>query len=311
MGKPTLRHVKGRATYLTYRGLSGALQMVPSPAAPVIATVAGRVMSELWRSKRPLLRRNLRRVLGPGVSDAELERMVVEAFDSYARYWVEASRCALASDEDFWAAWSVEGREHLAAAMDAGNGVIVALPHVGNWEYGGRWLGLEGWPMTTVAEVLEPPELFGWFVEQRSKLGLEILGLGQGTSATLAKVLRQGRLVGLLADRDLNGTGVEVEFFGEVTTLPAGPATLALRTGATLMTSAIYDRPHGTHHAVINPPIDCTRHGRLRDDIQRVTRAIAAELEVLIGAAPEQWHIFQPNWPSDREPRLRPGASEP
>ncbi len=296
-----MRISKGQVTYLTYRGLAAALQGLPSPSAPLAAAAAGRMMSEVWRSKRPLLRSNLRRVLGPDVGEAELERMVLRAFDSYARYWIEAARLPAMSDREFERRWSAEGGENIAEAMAAGRGVILALPHLGNWEYGGRWLASKGWPMTTVAEVLEPPELFAWFVEQRAKLGLNIIGLGEGTTATLSRVLREGKLIGLLADRDLTGNGVEVEFFGETTTLPGGPATLALRTGAALMPCAVFELGGGRHCGVINRPIDCTRQGRLREDVERLTRRLAAELEVLIRRAPEQWHMFQPNWPSDRD----------
>jgi KDO2-lipid IV(A) lauroyltransferase len=104
-----------------------------------------------------------------------------------------------------------------------------------------------------------------------------------------------------LADRDLAGNGIEVELFGEKTTLPAGPALIALRSGAPLMTCAIYQRPRGRYHAVLTPPLDLTRTGRMRQDVQRLTEDLAASLEDLIRQAPEQWHLFQPNWPSDRE----------
>ena len=103
----------------------------------------------------------------------------------------------------------------------------------------------------------------------------------------------------LLCDRDLVGDGIEVEFFGERTTLPAGPATLALRTGAPLLPAAVYFGPQGGHHAKVMPPVAAQREGRLRDDVERVTQDLAHRFEELIRAAPEQWHLLQPNWPSD------------
>ena len=106
-------------------------------------------------------------------------------------------------------------------------------------------------------------------------------------------------MVCLLCDRFLEGASVEVEFFGERTSLPAGPATLALRTGAPLLPTAVYFRGD-SHHAIVRPPIPAEREGKLRDDVQRVTQALAHELERLIRLAPEQWHLLQPNWPSDR-----------
>ena len=117
----------------------------------------------------------------------------------------------------------------------------------------------------------------------------------------MLQALRANRIVCLLSDRDLTGDGVEVEFFGERTTLPGGPATLALRTGATLLPAAVYFRPGRNHHAVVRPPVPAAREGRLREDVARITQLLADEFEALIRAAPEQWHLMQPNWPSDRK----------
>jgi KDO2-lipid IV(A) lauroyltransferase len=103
----------------------------------------------------------------------------------------------------------------------------------------------------------------------------------------------------LLSDRDLAGDGIEVEFFGERTTLPAGPATLAVRTGAPLVPAGVYFRDHGGHFAKIGPPLPVQREGRLRDDVGRITQDLARRFEELIRMAPEQWHLMQPNWPSD------------
>jgi KDO2-lipid IV(A) lauroyltransferase len=112
----------------------------------------------------------------------------------------------------------------------------------------------------------------------------------------LLATLKQGGVVGLLCDRDIQNNGIEVEFFGETVTMPAGPATMALRTGATLVAAACYSGPGRDHFAVITPPIDATRTGRLRDDVTRVTQSVARELEGLIQRAPEQWHVLQPRF---------------
>ncbi|MFZ2059252.1 MAG: phosphatidylinositol mannoside acyltransferase [Acidimicrobiales bacterium] len=288
------------ARYLTYRGLAALLQVIPRPLAAGLASAAGFTISELWRDKRPLVRANLRRVLGPAVDEATMDRLVTGAFSSYAHYWVESARVVALRSDQIESTFSIEGFERFRVEMARGRGVVIALPHVGSWEYGGRWLAQQGYPMTTVGELLEPPELFDWFTSQRAALGLTVLPPGPDTSVRLLDTLRAGRVVGLLADRDLVGNGVEVEFFGEKTTLPAGPALLALRSGAPLMTCAIYQRPRGLYHAVLQPPLDSTRSGRLRQDLQRLTEEMAGGLEDLIALAPEQWHLFQPNWPSDR-----------
>jgi KDO2-lipid IV(A) lauroyltransferase len=136
---------------------------------------------------------------------------------------------------------------------------------------------------------------------------MEVVGLGPSAGTEALAMLRENRAVCLPSDRHVGGVGVEVEFFGEQTMLPAGPATLALRTGAVLLPIAVYDRPGGCH-GVVRPPIAIERRGRLRDDVARVTQVLAGELEVLISAEPEQWHLLQPNWPSDRAPESAPGA---
>ncbi|MGO9559202.1 MAG: phosphatidylinositol mannoside acyltransferase [Acidimicrobiales bacterium] len=291
---------KGHAAYLAYRSIASIVQAFPHPVASMLATVSGLTMSELSRSRRPIVRANMRRVLGPQASERQIERAVVEAFDSYAHYYVESARLVGMRPKEVLRRFSIEGFEPVQQALDERRGAIMALPHLGSWEIGGRWLTLKGYPMTTVVEPLQPPELFEFFKKQRSSLGLNIVPLGPGATGQLMETLREGRLVGLVADRDLVGNGVEVEFFGERTTLPGGPAVLALRTGAPLFPAAVYQRSGGRYHGLIRPALCVERKGRLRDDVEVITAQLAREFEDLIRAAPTQWHMFQPNWPSDR-----------
>jgi phosphatidylinositol dimannoside acyltransferase len=244
--------------------------------------------------------RHLQRVVGRPISRHEGRVWVRRAYGAYARYWMEGARLATIAPEVVEARMTVvRGWDTFTQAMASGRGVVLALPHVGSWEWGGAWLARHGYPMTTVAEPIEPPELYEWFVRERERMGLTIVPLGAGAGPVLLQALRAGGLVGLLCDRDVAGGGIEVEFFGERTTLPAGPATLALRTGAELMAAAVYSGPGEGHTGEILPPIDTTRTGSLRADVARVTQAVAHDLEKLIRQAPDQWHLFQPNWPSD------------
>jgi KDO2-lipid IV(A) lauroyltransferase len=129
---------------------------------------------------------------------------------------------------------------------------------------------------------------------------MTVIPLGPEAGPAVLKALRNNEVLCLLSDRDITGGGVDVEFFGERTTLPAGPATLALRTGAALLPTAAYFTDRGVgHHGVIGAPMNCDRQGKLREDVQRITQNLAYELEKLIQRAPEQWHLLQPNWPSD------------
>ncbi|HVA04862.1 MAG TPA: phosphatidylinositol mannoside acyltransferase [Acidimicrobiales bacterium] len=289
--------------YFMYRALGTAMQKLPEVVAAAAASVVASVLSVFSAKARAMYGRHLRRVLGPDLSDAELRATTRRAFLNYGRYWFEGARLPALGRDVIEDRFMVEsGWEHLVSGMEAGNGVIMALPHIGSWEWGGAWLALQGYPMTSVAEPLKPPAMYDWFVSQREAMGLSIVPLGADASRVLLRTLRAGKLVGLLCDRDIVGNGIDVEFFGERTTMPAGPAMLALRTGALVLPTAVYSGPGLLHSAVIMAPVDAQRRGGLRQDVARVTQLIADDLELLIRRAPEQWHLFQPNWPSDAAP---------
>ena len=272
---------------------------LPEPVALAVGDTAARLSSRVTPERRRLAARNLCRV-DPDLRGWRLHRSVSRLFESYGRYWVESFRLPGTSLADIDAGFTAEGLEHIAAAREKGAGAIMALPHLGGWEWAGFWLTrVQGIPVTAVVEQLEPPDLFEWFVELRRSIGMEVVPLGPEAGKATIRALRNNDLLALLCDRDLVGDGIEVEFFGERTTLPGGPAVLALRTGAPLLPTAIYFRG-SKRHGVVCPPLDTTRHGTLREDISRITQDVANALEDLIREAPEQWHLLQPNWPSDR-----------
>jgi KDO2-lipid IV(A) lauroyltransferase len=243
-------------------------------------------------------------VCGPALGEPELRRLVDAAFASYARYWAESLRLPSLSGEQIDAGMSMRGFEHLYRALSLGRGAILALPHLGGWEWGGAFLAESGMPASVVVEPLEPPEVFEWFARFRRRLGMEVIPVGTGAAAACLRALSDNRVLCLLADRTVGSTpGVEVEFFGEATRLPAGPATLALRSGAALLPAAVYfGRRADDHLALVRPPIPVERSSRFRADILRITQAVAVELEGLVRRAPTQWHLMQPNWPSDTGP---------
>lgn len=300
---------RATATYLAYRAMGAALQALPEAVAETAASAVGALLAHRPGGPFAVRQRHLERVLAstsPAVAPdpAVVRRWARRSFRAYARYWVEGARLSGTDPQEVHRRMVVErGYEHLQTAMAAGRGVILALPHVGSWEWGGVFLALDGYPMTTVAERVEPPALFDWLVAERREMGLTVVPLGNDSGGVVLRALRRGGLVGLLCDRDLQGNGVEVDFFGETTTLPAGPATLALRTGATLLVAAVYSGPGPFHTGVVSEPLDTSRTGALRKDVARVTQEIAHRFEGVIGRAPAQWHLYQPNWPSDEPGR--------
>lgn len=263
------------------------------------------------------LRRNLARVLGgstqtgsrTGTStstdtdSALVERTLRAGMRSYARYWLETFRLPSMDVTATLARVHTEGAEHVDAAVAAGNGAIFALPHSGNWDIAGLWLVRRGYPFSTVAERLHPESLFDKFVAFRESLGMRVLPLTGGPRppmTVLAERLRAGEVVCLVADRDLSRAGVQVDFFGEPTRMPAGPALLAATTGAQLLPVHLYF--DGVDWGQwIGKPIELGE-GNLKAKVQRGTQALATAFADRIAEHPEDWHMLQRLWLADFEP---------
>jgi KDO2-lipid IV(A) lauroyltransferase len=249
------------------------------------------------------LRKNLARVVGVAPADVP-EDLIRASLASYARYWREAFR--LPSMDHRVLAHKLDeaavGGEHVAAALDAGRGAILALPHSGNWDMAGVWLTNTYGRFATVAERLKPESLYKRFLDYRESLGFEVLPLTGGARPpfeVLAERLRGNGLVCLMSDRDLTKSGVGVDLFGEPTRLPAGPAKLAMATGAALLPVHSYYEPDVTVTA-ISAPLD-TSSG----DVTAVTQTLADQFGANIAAHPADWHMLQPLWLADLSPERR------
>ncbi|MEU2700753.1 MULTISPECIES: phosphatidylinositol mannoside acyltransferase [Micromonospora] len=245
------------------------------------------------------LRANLRRVVGPEMPDAELDVLVRAGLRSYARYWMEAFRLPGLSRTEILAGFRLDGQELLAADVAAGRGAVVALPHAGNWDAAGAWVAATGWPMTTVAERL-PDGVYERFVGFREGLGMEILpnrGGPRPAFDVLVDRLRTGYVVPLLADRDLSARGVEVDFFGGRTRMPAGPALLAIRTGAPLYVASMWYEPDAACASIEGPlPLPDPDSAPLDERVRTVTQRIADGLAAGIARHPQDWHMLQRMW---------------
>ncbi len=297
---------------LGYQVGSAVARSVPLWLGERVATLVGPALARLMPTKAAMVRRHQARALRwnastvaattpSPVDERAVQRATAQAFSSYARYWIESFRLPALSPQTLDRGIDVPAYHHVEEALERGNGVILALPHLGGWEWAGFWMAtVNRLPITVVVEPLDPPELFEWFVRFRERLGMRVVPLGPDAGREVLGALSRNEIVCLLCDRDLSGDGIEVSFGDERTTLPAGPALLALRSGAALLPTAVYFRPGGRHLGTVRPPLDVARHGRLRDDVADVTQRLADELAALIAAEPHQWHLFGPNWPSDR-----------
>ena len=270
---------------------------VGAAAVRVVADVAFRRQGKGVRR----LRANLRRVVGPDRSAAELDALTRQGVRSYGRYWLEVFRLSVLRPAEVAACCRTEGEQHLDAARAAGRGVILALPHSGNWEIAAVWLIATREPFTTVAERLRPESLYERFLAYRQALGMEVLPLTGGDrppSELLAARLRAGGIVCLLGDRDLTRAGVDVTFFGERARMPAGPALLAATTGAALLPVGLWFRDGGWGQR-IHPPVPVPEGGRLRDRVHQAAQALADVFAADIAEHPEDWHMLQRLWVAD------------
>ena len=245
------------------------------------------------------LRHNLRMVVGPELPEAELDELVRAGLRSYARYWMEAFRLPSQSREDFRTDFDLVDAEEFHRVLGEGNGAILALPHMANWDAAAAWAVSHGWKLVTVAERLKPEGLFERFVAYREKLGMEVIPLTGGQRPpldVLAEKATQGYAVALLADRDLSARGIEVQFFGGRTRMPAGPAILALRTGAPLYAAHLWFTRDKSLGGIRRIEVPGPGEGSLDVRVRITTQRLAEAFELGIAAHPQDWHMLQKLW---------------
>jgi len=290
------------------------------------AASAFRAAADLaWRRQGPqvqVLEGNLRRVLGPDATGAELRALSRESMRSYARYWLEAFRLPVTTTEELTRNTVVLSPQFQEAldCLAAGRGVIFALSHMGNWDAAGAWFIAQGMPsFTTVMERLKPESLYERFVAFRESLGFEILPASGGmvsAFAVLSQRLRDGKLVCLLADRDVTGTGTEVEFFGEKAKMMGGSAALAERTGAALYPALLWYE--GDRWGIyVDKEIQVPAEGHRKQKVAAMTQELARSFETGIRKHPADWHMLQRVFVADLDPErlaaaeARAAAAEP
>ncbi len=287
-----------------------AVRALPQPVASAAFAAFGELAARRDTRGVRRLRANLARVAAPGT---DLDALVRRATRSYARYWMETFRLPKITPLTVRERTDVVDGDILDKALASGRGVVLALPHCGNWDAAGVWLLDHGYPLSTVAERLKPESLYDRFVAYRESLGMEVLPLTGGErppSDVLKDRLREGRrVVCLLADRDLTKRGIDVEFFGATARMPAGPALLAASTGAVLLPVGLWFTPGGWGIR-IHPEVSIAGTGRLRDKVATATQEVADAFAADIALRPHDWHMLQRLWLSDRPAADQPGTDQ-
>ena len=287
--------MKDRLTEIGFAAGWRLVRMLPLPVARSLFTAAA---DRAYRKNGPgtqRLRQNLAQVVGPEMPDS----LVRDGLRSYARYWMEAFRLPSQSKQQLLDGFGIspEHRAHIENGVTSGTGIILALPHLANWDAAAGWVVSSGWPMVTVAERLKPEGVFRQFVEYRENLGMEVIPLTGGERPpldALADRLGQSWIVCLLGDRDLSKRGVEVKFFGGTTRMPAGPAILAIRTGAPLYAVDLSFTPTQTY-AVLRRVVPPTE-GPLDERVKATTQLLADAYAEGIAEHPQDWHMLQKLW---------------
>jgi phosphatidylinositol dimannoside acyltransferase len=239
------------------------------------------------------LRKNLARV-SPGLSGLQMKVLLEDAMTSYMRYWCDTFRFPNWDKERINETVTVTREELLLDGIKSGRGVIVALPHAGNWDHAGAYFCLKGIHLVTVAERLKPERLFNEFLRYRQAMGMEVLALDSRSIVTLEQRLREGHLIALVADRDLSKSGIDVEFFGKPARMPAGPAVLALKTGAVFLTAFVNYTPNGIH--ITFDELSIPESGTQEEKVSVLVQKSANNFERGIGQHPQDWHMLQRIW---------------
>lgn len=287
--------MRDRLISLGYQAGWRVVRTLPESVARRLATVAADRAYRANGRGTQRLRANLRQVVGPDMPDT----LVRDALRSYARYWVEAFRLTSKTRRQHLDGFFMvpEDYEPFKKIIAEGNGVVLALPHVANWDAAAAWVVAHGWQMITVAERLRPEAVYAQFLAYREAIGMRVLPLTGGDRApldVLAEHLQRGWVVPLLADRDLSRSGVEVDFFGARAKMPAGPAILAIRTGAPLYAADLWYEADRVMARL--RPITPYTEGPLDERVRRTTQRIADAFAEGIAEHPQDWHMLQKLW---------------
>ena len=239
------------------------------------------------------LRSNLSRIK-PGFSTTDMDVLLRQAMISYLRYWCDTFRIQDWSVSEIQESVTLTRGELLLDPMREGRGVVIALPHSGNWDHAGAYFCSLGIPLVTVAERLKPEALFQRFLRYRQAMGFEVLSIDSRSFATLMQRAREKRLIALVADRDLSASGVDVNFFGSTARMPAGPALLAIKTGIPLVVAHVSYTQNGIHIEFTS--VDIAVDGSESERVALTTQRMASLFEKGIAAFPQDWHMLQRIW---------------
>lgn len=286
--------MSAQLTYLVYSLLWKTVRIMPEKIANAFFNLIAALAYRRNKNRVQRLRENYRQVR-PKASHDEIESMVKSGLISAMRYWCDTFRISDWDKKRIIETVTCSNEELLLTGAASGKGVIVALPHAGNWDHAGLYFCMKGITVHTVAEHLKPEKLFMKFLEHREKMGMKVFDIDGSVIQELEEILRRGGLVALVADRDLSKSGITVDFFDGIAKMPAGPALLALRTGSSLITAFVAYTKTGIHINFSGPfNLDSAESGKSESGkVIALTQKLADQFYRDINRDPTSWHMQQ------------------
>lgn len=271
-----------------YRVSAKVLRAVPPGLRHAAAAPGGAAWFWLSAGQRRAALENYAAALGRERSDREVARVARRAFQNYGRMLTDFLLIGSLSPEELRQRVTMDGRDHLDAALAKGRGAIMAVPHMGSWDMAGSYGGALGYSISAVAERF-PGSLDDEVVSTRQRFGLNVIALGRSAVRGITLALQANSIVALLCDLE-QGPGVGVRFFGRRAVVPGGPAAIALKTGASLIPACQYTTSPGHHHVHIDAPLTWAPGETKEGLMQRVV----SRFEDFIKERPDQWYAFRP-----------------
>ena len=276
-------------------------QHLPIKLCYSIASILGDLVYVFWPSGRRNVVANMHHVLGPEASDKTVRRTARSSFRNYMKLLVDFARVSVTEAAALQDRLKGTGWDNLDKAFERGKGVLLVGIHLGNWEVAGAALASSGYKINAVSETVGNEHINRLAIDLRARLGIELIPMEYALKRVY-KALRRNEAVGLVTDRPLpTDEGVPVEFFGRQIPWPAGPATLALRTGASIVTGYLVRNADDDYVGEIYPPLEFEVTGELERDVQFITQRIVSLQEDVIRRYPDQWYMFRRMWPPESD----------
>lgn len=283
------------STYRLFSAIGLAVGLIPRKISYPLAALGGHLFFLASRQQARNATENMKRVLGPNAGERAAKKLALRSFQQYCRFLVDFMRFPFLRKEDLQRI-PTYGWEHLDAALSRGKGALIISTHFGNWDMAAAILGASPYQCHALVDSLKPAAFDKLVQETRQKHGLKLIRV-EGALTGIFRALRRNEVVLVVADKPSPGTGVEVEFFGEKTWLPDGPAAIALKTGAKLVPAFLARQPNDMEFwGRLEPALQYELSGNKEQDIHTITQCVAKALEDMIRRYPDQWYMFRPMW---------------